>query len=261
MHFKRGFWPGSPAFYLLLLVLVLAGLLSWQVISKPKRNEKGITGAWAVEKIGSGIGVSWNFSAPLFQNAHGATLEIQDGTSERQIDLDPKQRTGIFYFSPQRENVTLRLRVKGGTEKIETIRLGPELAGELSAAAVRQPATAAVDRAASPQETSRSRLTKPPAEGAAVPDAPIAVRKVRAQAPPRWTRKLGREGLDIDVFIKIDQSGKVISANTRKYDDPVGAALAKSATDAALRWRFAPLKKTDREGVRGEVLHFKFHRT
>jgi hypothetical protein len=101
------------------------------------------------------------------------------------------------------------------------------------------------------QESSRSRV-----------EIPVSIWRVRAFAPPSLTRQLGKDGLEVAVYVKINPAGKVTSASTRKYDQPVEAALANIATDAAMHWKFRPLKGRSNNPIyRDFVIHFKFPQT
>jgi hypothetical protein len=65
----------------------------------------------------------------------------------------------------------------------------------------------------------------------------------------------------VDVRVKIGWSGRVVGANTRRYDDPVASELARIATNAALQWRFKPLGGSDTQKSLEHVVHFKFVRS
>ena len=97
---------------------------------------------------------------------------------------------------------------------------------------------------------------------AGVPDAPVSIWRVRAIAPRSITNRLGSGGTEVVVYVKIDSSGKVTAARTRQYDDATGIALAKLATEAALQWKFQPLKGISRTPFSGDfVIRFPFPKT
>jgi hypothetical protein len=178
---------------------------------------------------------------------------------DREFELDPKQKAGTLFYSPRTENCTLRLRIKGDPEKTEVIRIGSEAENNLPKTALANVAPVPVAPQKSyPSVSARTREQTQPAIGAAVTDELVPIRTMRARAPYRLTRQLGRNGLDVDVVVKIGWSGRVIEANTRKYDDPVEAELARVATNAALQWRFKPLGGLDTRKSVEQVLHFKF---
>jgi hypothetical protein len=181
---------------------------------------------------------------------------------DREFDLDSNQKSGTLFYSPRTGNCTLRLRIKGDPEKTEVIRVGSEAENAFPKMAPANPAPLPVPpKQTFPRESSPSREQTPPALGAVPTDEPVPVRIVRARAPFRLTRQLGRKGLEVDVMVKIGWSGRVVYANTRKYDDPVEAELARVATNAALQWRFKPLGGSDTQKSLEHVLHFKFVRS
>lgn len=210
----------------------------------------GIAGGWRVEKSGSGVAVSWNFDAPLFHNSRAVTLEIEDGKERRKIPLDRSVRASTLFYAPHDDDVTLRLRIQpagaGEAEKTEVIRLEPQKAGAADEALRAADATQAF-----PEEGSRSRL-----------ESAVSVWRVRALAPPSLTSHLKYDGMEVAVYVKINPSGKVISASTRLYDNVTEAELAKIATQAALQWKFQPLKGKYRDPIyRDFLIRFKFHKT
>jgi hypothetical protein len=266
LDFRSGF---IPLFLLLILGAAAAGLIfvlyTTGDLRAFGRSSTSPVGGWAVEQTGSGLKISWNLDSPLFRNSRGAALQIRDGELDREFELDPKQKAGTLFYSPRTENCTLRLRIKGDPEKTEVIRIGSEAENNLSktAPASTAPAPVAPQTPVAPQKSypsvsARTREQTQPAIGAAVTDELVPIRTMRARAPYRLTRQLGRNGLDVDVVVKIGWSGRVIEANTRKYDDPVEAELARVATNAALQWRFKPLGGSDTRKSVEQVLHFKF---
>ncbi len=216
----------------------------------PAVRGSGLAGAWSVEKSGSGLAVKWNFDAPIFRNARNVTLEIEDGNERRDISLNPNERASPLYLAPREADVTLRLRIQpagaGEPEKIEVIRLVSHKARTVAEAPKRTDAAPTV-----PDEGSRSRL-----------ESPVSVWRVRAFAPPSLTSQLGDDGMEVTVYVKIEPSGKVSEATTRPYSDATEAALAKIAAEAALEWKFQPLKGDSRNAIyRDFVIHFKFSKT
>jgi hypothetical protein len=268
---KLGFRSGFIPFFLLLILGAAAAVLIFVLYTMGDlrafgRSSTSPVGGWAVEQTGSGLKISWNLDSPLFRNSRGAALQIRDGELDREFELDPNQKAGTLYYSPRTENCTLRLKIKGDPEKTEVIRIGSEAENNLPKTApanTAPPVPVAPPMPVAPQKgypsvSARTREQTSPAVGAAVTDELVPIRTMRARAPYRLTRKLGRNGLDVDVVVKIGWSGRVIEANTRKYDDPVEAELARVATNAALQWRFKPLGGSDTRKFVEQVLHFKF---
>jgi len=249
------FSSGYRKFFILLFLFAFALIagsyvrLHWPV---SRSSNQSIAGAWSVERSGSGLAVSWNFNAPVFRDAQNATLEIEDGNERRKIALNRADQATTLFYTPRHSDITLRLRIPpagGEPEKTEVIRIGsPAPAAPEAAVAVRPPAVTAEV----PEEGSRSRTI-----------APVSVWRVRAFAPPSLTSRLKDEGMEVAVYIKIAPSGKVMEASTRKYDDATETALAKIATNAALQWKFDPLKGASRRNpiARHFVIHFKFPKT
>jgi hypothetical protein len=264
MQFSRFFSSGFRKFLFFALLLISSvglGLYlrrNWPFPQLPEPLRGRIAGAWAVEKSGSGLAVKWNFDAPLFRDARNVILEIEDGDRQRNIPLDRSERAGTLFYTPQNAGVTLRLRIQGAAkdepEKTEVIRLGPQTARTLPAARptrIEPPVQPSEPESAPQQESSRSRL-----------EVPVSIWRVRAFAPPSLSRQLGNDGLEVAVYVKINPAGKVTSASTRKYDQPVEAALANIATDAAMHWKFRPLKGRSNNPIyRDFVIHFKFPKT
>lgn len=213
-----------------------------------------ISGAWGVEKSGSGLAVNWNFEAPLFRNAGNVTLEIQDGGEQRKIALSRSERAGTLFYTPHDPAVTLRLVIDSATpgepRKTEVIRLGAQNE-QIAKAPVEQVAAeppVKAQEAALPEET-RARTESPP----------VSVWRVRAFAPPSLSKKLPTGGIEIPVYVKIAPSGKVTASSTRKYDEALEFELANIATRAAMQWKFRPMKKRDGNQIyRDFVIHFRF---
>jgi hypothetical protein len=235
LDFRSGF---IPLFLLLILGAAAAGLIfvlyTTGDLRAFGRSSTSPVGGWAVEQTGSGLKISWNLDSPLFRNSRGAALQIRDGELDREFELDPKQKAGTLFYSPRTE------------------------APASTAPAPVAPQTPVAPQKSYPSASARTREQTQPAIGAAVTDELVPIRTMRARAPYRLTRQLGRNGLDVDVVVKIGWSGRVIEANTRKYDDPVEAELARVATNAALQWRFKPLGGSDTRKSVEQVLHFKF---
>lgn len=237
-------------FLFLFAVAVLAGAYFRSHWPLSALRSTGIADGWRVEKSGSGLAVSWNFDAPLFSNARTVTLEIDDGNEERKIPLDRSVSASTLFYAPHDADVTLRLRIQsaraGEAEKTEVIRLESQKAGTADEVLRGADATPAI-----PEEGSRSRL-----------ESAVSVWRVRALAPPSLTSHLRYDGMDVAVYVKINPSGKVISASTRLYDNTTEAELAKIATHAALQWKFQPLKGKYRNPIyRDFLIRFKFHKT
>ncbi|MEO8126283.1 MAG: hypothetical protein ABJF23_32970 [Bryobacteraceae bacterium] len=268
------FSSGYRKFFVLLFLFAVALVGGSYVRSRwplSSSSDPSIAGAWSVEKSGSGLAVSWNFRAPLFQGAQTAVLEIEDGGERRSITLKREDQARTLFYTPRQLDVTLRLRIPqagtGQPEKTEIIRIGmPEQAAVVKPAAPVQPA---------PEETRRSADVpdRPPAGKASRPVAaegsrsrtiaPVSVWRVRAFAPPSLTSHLKANGMDVAVYVKIAPSGKVTAASTRKYGSATEAALAKIATNAAMQWKFDHLKDSGRGNpiYRDFVIHFKFPKT
>jgi len=257
---ERGhmFSSGYRKFFVLLFLFacaVVAGSYArfhWPASAPAGGN---IAGAWSVEKSGSGLAVRWNFDAPLFHDAGNVALEIEDGKERRKIPLNRSERAGTLFYTPREADVTLRLRIQptvaGEAEKTEVIRLGSQKAEVVAEKPKRAEAVPEEVPDEVPGEGTRSRL-----------DVPLSIWRVRAFAPHSLTSRLDDDGMEVPVYVKIEPSGKVTAASTRKYDDATEVALAKIATEAALRWKFQALKGRRNSNVyRDFVIHFKFPKT
>ena len=65
----------------------------------------------------------------------------------------------------------------------------------------------------------------------------------------------------VDVRVKVDATGKVISAEPMRLSGPMRPFLERAAADAARQWRFEPAQIGD-DKVEGEALvQFRFKAT
>jgi TonB family protein len=65
----------------------------------------------------------------------------------------------------------------------------------------------------------------------------------------------------VDVRVKVDATGKVISAEPMRLAGPMRPFLERAAADAARLWRFEPARLGDQK-VEGEALvQFRFRAT
>ena len=113
--------------------------------------------------------------------------------------------------------------------------------------------------------------TAPPAGSvreAAIPEAapaaaaipltpPIPVEQPRPIVPPNLERMLTRPTL-IRVTLRIDETGKVISAQAAGGEGPVASSLASIAVATVRLWRFKPARQGDRPVPAAVQVQFKF---
>jgi TonB family protein len=99
----------------LIMLLVLEGAYveyriggSKSIATSPSRDALDLS----VNRDADRLTVSWNQNATIIATAKGATLRIQDGLHEENLDLSPEQlRSGRIIYSPFSDDVSFRLEV------------------------------------------------------------------------------------------------------------------------------------------------------
>jgi hypothetical protein len=88
-------------------------------------------------------------------------------------------------------------------------------------------------------------------------DAPVALRKV-SPAVPTNLRSLIREDTSLEVEVRIDTQGRVVSATPLNASNSSQKLVSSSAVQAALLWRFEPARKNRQPVPSVTVLKFDF---
>ena len=190
--------------------------------------------------------VTWNPNATALQNARGVELFVREGDDQRRIDLTPGDlASGTYEYRPTSSDVTFRLEATASSGAItaESFRYDRS-----------QPPAAVASSGATPKAAPTPAPAPPPsqAKSAAVPRAirrvpPIVASSIRPRIPGM---------IPIDVRVKVDRKGRVISAvPVAKQRDGLHKYLAQRAVIAARQWRFQP------EAAGGEeTIHFVFQK-
>jgi hypothetical protein len=244
---------------------------------------------------GTRLKVQWNPSSRSVAEASSGTLKVQDGGQHLEIPLDRQQLNsgGTFYY-PQTGSVEVRLEIyrdgnhftgesaalttglsappaaKNSTESLQpvveearekpaAIPLKKNLAAPTPHAALPPPVVLAKPPVAPPKPSAID-STPPPA----FPDEPpvryetaVAIRETRPTVPAELYASLS-DPISIEIEVKIDTAGKVVSATPVGNLTAVQKLLADRAVDAARLWRFEPARKNG-EAVESEsLLKFDF---
>jgi proteasome lid subunit RPN8/RPN11 len=185
--------------------------------------------------------ISWNPSATALQGERGVKLFVREGEDQQLIELTPKDlESGTYqYQAPKGQDVTFRLEVKNAL-------------GNISAESFR------LLRVAEPKSTAAGPAVSPAPPPAAPPAQPVARRKaIHKVAPvvPAGIRPRIRRTIPVDVRVRIDAQGRVVSATpvTRAHS-AIETLLTGRAVEAARQWRFEPAAAAT------EIIHFSFEK-
>ncbi len=88
----------------------------------------------------------------------------------------------------------------------------------------------------------------------------IAARPIRESQPvlPASVRSLIASEVEVDVKIRIDESGRVVRAEPLPSKEPVSSSLVGAARSAAMLWRFEPAKRGTQPVRSDLVLRFQY---
>lgn len=86
---------------------------------------------------------------------------------------------------------------------------------------------------------------------------PKAIRAVRPKLPVNMQSRVTSDNI-VKVRVRINRSGKVISATAVSTEGPVATLLAGYALDSARRWRFRPARNNGKPVGSQSVLEFVF---
>ncbi|HVX66225.1 MAG TPA: hypothetical protein VHA11_06475 [Bryobacteraceae bacterium] len=153
-----------------LIEYPLAKLLARRTVASAERSRLP---ALHIERNGTYLQVNWNRSASVVTRARGGVLEITDGASRRELQLDTHQlRTGGVAYSPTTNDVSFRLELMGSDGNVsESLR-------------VVEGAGLPVSRAANPPQPVPAQDLQPAAPPPAAP-----VHTAAAAAQPHKTHK------------------------------------------------------------------------
>ncbi|HYM06900.1 MAG TPA: hypothetical protein VEU11_10100 [Terriglobales bacterium] len=285
-------WRGRR-FHLLWqsLLAVLAVALSVAAYRAYRNRTPAVVAADAaglalqVERRERDLRVSWDRDAQAVRHASKAVLSIRDGDSPpRELQLDVEQlRNGGTVYSPISARVQFRLEVAETdntktTETILTVLAPQQNLIEASVEETRQrdgasargrtrlehPAPFAPKRAA----TARSRATMQASGAVAGQVGSIAASAAAfvAARPIRETRanltasirSTITSPVEVQVKVRIDESGRVVRADPVALTGPASNALVAATQNAALLWTFAPATRGNQPIASDVVLKFSY---
>lgn len=244
-------------FYRMLFVSAVVLLCSCATREEMATPDPG----WSVRRNGTGLAVSWDRSSAQLRNYREVTLAVRDGSANFAQPLT--NQAGTLFLSPQTEDVVISLRVDPPPKDANRDIL---IYGRDRAVAP-APETPVTQPAPAP-EASRSRAGVSSASNVDVlvirAGEPTLLRQTVARLaplpaiPPSLKRRLGRRVVKVGVFVKINEFGKVASASTVSYRDPVQKQLADLAVRTAFRWSFDPVLVNNRAVYADAKLEFQF---
>ena len=190
---------------------------------------------WTVQSSGSGLIFHWNRSQGDLRGADSVELQIVDGSIKRNFLLD--QPSGTLFYTPQSTDVVYRIKFRTPAKLRRDL-----LVWEASAPSHQMVEVSVFEPSRRDEVKLRTR-----------------VREHRQPVAPAALGKRARRGpVDVEVFLKIDESGKAAAASSRYYENPVERRLAKIAVAAALQWTFDPVLLNGRPVYADAKLQFRF---
>ncbi|HXI42608.1 MAG TPA: hypothetical protein VNH83_21675, partial [Bryobacteraceae bacterium] len=253
--------------------------------------------ALRVERKDNDLRVSWNRKAEAVVHAKEAALSIRDGDAQQQeLRLTPEQlRYGSVLYTPANGSVQFRLEVtapdnsKTGESVLAlTAPKAPAAASTKTSVALpptraNQPAGNSaqdgkgVTNAGSERdfgEPVRLVTVDPPSQAPdasgqnqapssdPLPPAPryVAARPIRQTQPvlPAAVRKLIATLVEVDVKVRIGETGRVVQAEPLPSGELVSSSLVEAARAAAMLWRFVPAQRDNQPVPSDLVLKFQF---
>jgi hypothetical protein len=101
-----------------------------------------------------------------------------------------------------------------------------------------------------------------PASSTQRPPAPeyVAARPVRQTQPvlSAGVRRLIASVVEVDVRVRIDETGRVVKAEPLRSNKPVSSSLVGAARNAAILWRFEPARRDNQPVPSDLVLRFQY---
>ncbi len=254
--------------------------------------------ALRVERKDNDLRVSWNRKATAVVQAKEAALSIRDGDAQQQeLRLTLEQlRYGSVLYTPANSSVQFRLEVMAPdnsktSESVLALTAPKPPAAATKRTAVARPPTranqpagnSAQDRRGGTQPSSerdfgepvRVVTVDPPSQApgaseqsqAASSDpllsgAPryVPARPVRQTQPvlPAAVRNLIAALVEVDVKVRIDDTGRVVKAEPLPNRAPVSSSLVAAARNAAMLWRFEPARRGSQPVPSDLVLKFQY---
>jgi len=192
--------------------------------------------------VGGQLEVRWDIT-PRALLAKRGRLEITDGESRREIQLDPEQlRGGRLTYAPSNGDVRLRLNLDAKDSGIVSDAVHVKMISEIPDKQVTKPS----------EEVSRQHVAVLPAE----------VHMVQPRIPEGIRARIARPVV-IPVDVEVSEQGHVVRAVAEKGqgDDSVHRYLAEQAQQAAMKWRFRPARLSSGDRIAAsKTLRFVFTR-
>ncbi len=252
--------------------------------------------ALQVERHGSDLRVRWNRYSKAVRQATAAVLAIRDGDLQQQeLRLEHEQLlNGSVLYTPANTTVQFRLEITApdSTKMSETVLaltaaksdLSRGLAPDADPTVDKQPgappsqspggsATASTASESDSTEPVRVVMVDAPAQPNAAPTLSLPARPESAAnedyTPPRPTREVQprlppnaandvTSLVEVDIRVHINESGRVIRAESLPKNEPVSGFLVGAARNAALLWRFEPARRGSQRAASEVVLRFQY---
>jgi hypothetical protein len=256
----------------LLGALVLAGGVGWFLISQgripigpnaapaPAAENARPLGLY-VDPVGENWRVLWNPNATALHDARSVQLFVREGDDQNRIQLSANALAkGSYDYPPMSNDVTFRLEVadKNGNISAESFRLMRAESAAHATQASRTPPAAETHRVApAPPPVVSKKAPLPPFPGLHTTQPTPTYR-----APPvvaGGIRPRIKGTVPIDVRVRIDERGRVVSATTiTKLHDGIERYLGGRAVQAARQWRFEPARENGKAVPGSQTIHFVF---
>jgi hypothetical protein len=250
---------------------LLLGAGAFWLLVQPGRHETATSGAPVpvsegarplglyIDSGGPVWRISWNPNATALHGARSVQLFVREGEDQNRIELSPADlSTGTYEYRPTGNDVTFRLEVTEGSGRVsaESFRFSRAPATLTGAAPGGSPSpgsgasTALGPAPVAPKQAASPRTTPPRAIHKIAPSVPSSIR-------PRINGKIS-----IDVLVRVDTHGKVLSAvPVGRPQSGLQTYLAGRAVAAARQWRFEPAHEADGTPVQGNsTIHFDFEK-
>lgn len=211
----------------------------WFLSSRPRSSQSQSPAAgspWTASQAGTGVLVSWDRKAAPIRDAQA--LDIIIDRPDRSETHAMSEVAGALVIPAEASALLVRVRVKGGArdgEVAEVFRNG-QITGATGDES--QWLDASPGRPGARSYRTRMPMTiSRPGQGSPTP----VFSDVNIVLPS--ARQAGNRPYEIELFLKVDPRGKVVSATSRYYGETLGRRLAALATASVMKWRFARLEQ------------------
>ncbi len=197
-------------------------------------------------QAGGRIELNWDRSAPAVVLASRGALSVNDGPSQKSIDLTSADlRSGRYDYQPAHTDVLFRMALYGPGIKPWSDSL--RVVGQSFSPPVPE------------GEASR---TEPPPSVPADPPGPVTAAVPLHQEQPRIPAGIRSRITTLTVVpveVRVGRSGRVTSAVPLAASSSIERYLGEAAARAAHSWRFAPAKTGDGTPIASrKTIHFTF---